>query len=67
MGNEIDRVVDEMEEGLREELAEKDAELARLRDALKAALEHETHADGKCGCCWTVKAEAALKGVRVWE
>jgi len=32
-----------------------------LEDALKAALEHEKHEDGKCGCAWTIRAEAVLE------
>ena len=38
-----------------------------LMVALQAALDHEGHEDGKCGCCWTDKARAAIakaKGVQ---
>ncbi|HUW17685.1 MAG TPA: hypothetical protein VMW16_00105 [Sedimentisphaerales bacterium] len=31
-----------------------------LLEALVAAVEHENHEDGKCGCCWTLKADAAI-------
>ena len=39
------------------------AEKDQLVQALKAALEHENHEDGKCGCGWTLKAREVLEAV----
>jgi len=35
-----------------------------LLAALEAALYHEAHEEGRCGCCWTDKAEKAIAKVK---
>lgn len=35
-----------------------------MYEALVAALDHEHHVEGQCGCNWTGKARAALAAAR---
>ena len=55
---ELELVFNLMNESKR--LKEEKKQLVR---ALKAALEHENHEEGECGCGWTLKAETVLKSI----